>query len=123
MRYPLLAGNDTGHLQFSWFAFGKKRFPGKFHAFAGGKHRVDQKQCLVIQRGSGNVFDVYIYNTVFIILVETECGTKALSAWSNIFRKPVCRGSPARNTVAITICHHAYWPWPVPSGVCTCLTE
>jgi hypothetical protein len=28
MRYPLLAGNDTGHLQFSWFAFGKERFPG-----------------------------------------------------------------------------------------------
>ena len=33
MRYPLLAGNDTGHLQFSWFAFGKERFPGKFPAF------------------------------------------------------------------------------------------
>jgi hypothetical protein len=49
MRYPLLAGNDTGHLQFSWFAFGKERFPGKFHAFTGGKHGINEKQGSVIQ--------------------------------------------------------------------------
>ena len=50
----------------------------------------------------GDVFNVYIYNTVFIIFVKRNAETKALSAWSNMFRKPVCSGSPARNTVAIT---------------------
>ena len=37
------------HLQFSWFAFGKERFPGKFHAFTGGKHGINEKQGSVIQ--------------------------------------------------------------------------
>ena len=71
MLYALGCCQYAGYLDAARHTFLYECFVAQFHASASGKHRVGDDECLVLQRGRGEIFHMDAYLGVRLISVST----------------------------------------------------